>query len=270
MAGSFGERPHIDHSSFPGGLLAVASPRLPPYTTATATRSRHAPVDPRHRPVNRGAEHLAATGRRAVVRSPRGTLAAMSEARCCSELHSCCCAWLLGVLGVYRVGDVVHLLLLVGLMLLLIAFLKAREAATRRAGDPLDNHDPHSFEARQLHPRQLAAAARGNSRRGCVGEPRPRELRHVAHPLHFWVNDVGMVFFFALAAKEVFEATLPGGPLASPRRAFVAARGGGRRHGGASADLRGAGVDSRARRTGSRMGDSLCDRHRVLGDGRPR
>jgi NhaA family Na+:H+ antiporter len=43
---------------------------------------------------------------------------------------------------------------------------------------------------------------------------------HVAHPLHFWVNDVWMVFFFALAAKEVFEATLPGGPLASPRQAL--------------------------------------------------
>jgi NhaA family Na+:H+ antiporter len=42
----------------------------------------------------------------------------------------------------------------------------------------------------------------------------------VAHPLHFWVNDVGMAFFFALAAKEVFEATLPGGALASPRRAL--------------------------------------------------
>ena len=41
-----------------------------------------------------------------------------------------------------------------------------------------------------------------------------------SHPLHFWVNDVGMVFFFALAAKEVFEATLPGGALASPRRAL--------------------------------------------------
>jgi NhaA family Na+:H+ antiporter len=41
----------------------------------------------------------------------------------------------------------------------------------------------------------------------------------VVHPLHFWVNDIGMVFFFALAAKEVFEATLPGGPLASVRRA---------------------------------------------------
>ena len=44
----------------------------------------------------------------------------------------------------------------------------------------------------------------------------PGSYDAVAHPLHFWVNDVGMVFFFALAAKEVFEATLPGGPLASP------------------------------------------------------
>jgi Na+:H+ antiporter, NhaA family len=41
-----------------------------------------------------------------------------------------------------------------------------------------------------------------------------------SHHLHFAVNDVGMVFFFALAAKEVFEATLPGGALASPRRAL--------------------------------------------------
>jgi Na+:H+ antiporter, NhaA family len=43
----------------------------------------------------------------------------------------------------------------------------------------------------------------------------------LTHPLHFWVNDVGMVFFFALAAKEVFEATLPGGPLASRRQAMA-------------------------------------------------
>ena len=43
---------------------------------------------------------------------------------------------------------------------------------------------------------------------------------HVAEPLHFWVNDVGMVFFFGLAAKEVFEATLPGGAFASPRQAL--------------------------------------------------
>jgi NhaA family Na+:H+ antiporter len=43
----------------------------------------------------------------------------------------------------------------------------------------------------------------------------------VAHTLHFAVNDVGMVFFFALAVKEIIEATLPGGPLESPREAAV-------------------------------------------------
>jgi Na+:H+ antiporter, NhaA family len=42
-----------------------------------------------------------------------------------------------------------------------------------------------------------------------------------AHALHFAVNDVGMVFFFALAVKEILEATLPGGPLESPREAAV-------------------------------------------------
>jgi len=52
---------------------------------------------------------------------------------------------------------------------------------------------------------------------------------NVAHPsyerfaasMHFAVNDVGMVFFFALAVKEIVEATLPGGALESPREAAV-------------------------------------------------
>jgi NhaA family Na+:H+ antiporter len=51
----------------------------------------------------------------------------------------------------------------------------------------------------------------------------------VAHGIHFIVNDVCMAFFFALAAKEVVEATVPGGALHSPRRAampLVAAVGG--------------------------------------------
>ena len=47
-----------------------------------------------------------------------------------------------------------------------------------------------------------------------------RRYESLAYPVRFWVNDVGMVFFFALAAKEVFEATLPGGALASARRAI--------------------------------------------------
>lgn len=57
----------------------------------------------------------------------------------------------------------------------------------------------------------------------------PGTYEPFAHRLHFIVNDVGMVFFFALAAKEVVEATLPGGPLASPGRAalpLLAAAGG--------------------------------------------
>jgi hypothetical protein len=38
--------------------------------------------------------------------------------------------WLLGLLGVYRIGDLFHVFLLVGLMLLL-GFLHARDAAAR-------------------------------------------------------------------------------------------------------------------------------------------
>jgi hypothetical protein len=42
--------------------------------------------------------------------------------------------WLLGMFGVYRVGDLVDVFLLVGLMLVLLAVLKARDAAARRLG----------------------------------------------------------------------------------------------------------------------------------------
>jgi Na+:H+ antiporter, NhaA family len=49
----------------------------------------------------------------------------------------------------------------------------------------------------------------------------PHGYEEVAHSLHFGVNEVGMVFFFAVATKEVFEATLPGGSLSSLERAAV-------------------------------------------------
>ncbi len=49
----------------------------------------------------------------------------------------------------------------------------------------------------------------------------PGSYAAVTQRLHFAVNDIGMAFFFAIAAKEVVEATLPGGPLASSRRAAV-------------------------------------------------
>jgi hypothetical protein len=40
--------------------------------------------------------------------------------------------WLIGVAGLYRVGDLVRVLLLVGLMIMLLAFLRARDVALRR------------------------------------------------------------------------------------------------------------------------------------------
>jgi hypothetical protein len=47
--------------------------------------------------------------------------------------------WLLGMVGVYTIGDLVHVLLLGGLMLLLLAFLRARDVAVRHAiGGPSD------------------------------------------------------------------------------------------------------------------------------------
>jgi NhaA family Na+:H+ antiporter len=49
----------------------------------------------------------------------------------------------------------------------------------------------------------------------------PDSYGRVAYGLHFLVNDIGMAFFFALAAKEVVEATAPGGALHSPRRSAV-------------------------------------------------
>jgi len=43
----------------------------------------------------------------------------------------------------------------------------------------------------------------------------------VAHALEFPINDIGMAFFFALAAKEVVEATGKGGALHTWRRAAL-------------------------------------------------
>ena len=81
----------------------------------------------------------------------------------------------------------------------------------------------------------------------------------VAHSLHFWVNEIGMVFFFALAAKEVFEATLPGGPLASPRRAMTPLAAAVGRHDCPGPHLCRLGVDSRAGGTDPGMGHPVCD-----------
>jgi hypothetical protein len=42
--------------------------------------------------------------------------------------------WGLGIAGVFAIGQIVHILLLVGLLLLLLSSAKAHEAATHRRG----------------------------------------------------------------------------------------------------------------------------------------
>src|SRR5229473_4466192 len=49
----------------------------------------------------------------------------------------------------------------------------------------------------------------------------PDSYYRFAHATTFLVNDVGIVFFFALITKEVAEATLPGGALHPWRRAAL-------------------------------------------------
>jgi NhaA family Na+:H+ antiporter len=53
--------------------------------------------------------------------------------------------------------------------------------------------------------------------------PDAERYSRIAARLAFLVNDVGMVFFFALAAKEIVEATAPGGALHTWRRAALPA-----------------------------------------------
>ncbi len=49
----------------------------------------------------------------------------------------------------------------------------------------------------------------------------PESYYRFAHATAFFVNDVGIAFFFALITKEVTEATLPGGDLHPWRRAAL-------------------------------------------------
>ena len=49
----------------------------------------------------------------------------------------------------------------------------------------------------------------------------PDSYYRFSHAAAWTVNDIGMVFFFALITKEVVEATIPGGALHPLRRAAV-------------------------------------------------
>jgi Na+:H+ antiporter, NhaA family len=86
-------------------------------------------------------------------------------------------------------------------------------------------------------PRHLAALIVGNSLLLPIGviaalvwaNAAPQSYAPLVDKARFIVNDVGMTLFFALAAKEIAEATAPGGalhPLSKAATAIVAAIGG--------------------------------------------
>jgi NhaA family Na+:H+ antiporter len=63
---------------------------------------------------------------------------------------------------------------------------------------------------------------------GCVvaltwANVEPLSYYRVAHSLAFWVNDVGLVFFFGVMTRNVVDETLPGGTLHPWRRAALPA-----------------------------------------------
>ncbi|MFH1130447.1 MAG: Na+/H+ antiporter NhaA, partial [Pseudomonadota bacterium] len=58
-----------------------------------------------------------------------------------------------------------------------------------------------------------------NSYHHLVHETNTKFWGHEINLFHFIVNDIAMAFFFLLAGKEIREAMLPGGPLASVRTA---------------------------------------------------
>ena len=70
-----------------------------------------------------------------------------------------------------------------------------------------ESHDPHAASG------EYVAAAAGDSHAKDAGG------HGHGLTLAFLVNDILMALFFAIAAKEVWEALLPGGPLSNPRKA---------------------------------------------------
>jgi len=131
----------------------------------------------------------------------------------------------------------------------------------------LISHDPFPLQGCPLRPRNSLLLLAGTAAAVVWANVDSDSYDSIAHPLHFLVNDIGMVFFFALAAKEVFEATLPGGPLASPRRALspLAAAVGGM---AAPALIYVALALTRGSAELTRGGLSGRDGHRVFSDGR--
>lgn len=85
-------------------------------------------------------------------------------------------------------------------------------------GEPHDaNHskdDEHSHEGDESE-----SSTEGGEQEAADKEKNEEHGGSHAFNVHYLINDVLMALFFAIAAKEVWEACLPGGPLSNPRKA---------------------------------------------------
>jgi hypothetical protein len=127
----FAERPHVGPFTPLGSMLPVLAPEGP--ADASKAHADALPADPLHRfhPAGNHECRLSRrTARVAADRLPRGWLRSGGE-MLFKSAFVLLIAWLLGVLGLYRIGDIVHMFLLVGGMLLLLATARARDAAAR-------------------------------------------------------------------------------------------------------------------------------------------
>jgi Na+:H+ antiporter, NhaA family len=103
--------------------------------------------------------------------------------------------------------------------------LKAPFAAADHDADPgshsqQEAHDPENAD-HDGHESHHPHAANGQHVATAAGDSHGEGGGGHGHglTLAFLVNDILMALFFAIAAKEVWEALLPGGPLSDPRKA---------------------------------------------------
>ncbi len=97
------------------------------------------------------------------------------------------------------------------------------------SGDAAQNSssgDAHANDGQEIQPAlpDPVAAGAGESTVGAGPAPQTkRRLSIFQHPLtwEFIINDILMAFFFAIAAKEVWESLLPGGALHNPLTAAM-------------------------------------------------
>ena len=125
--------------SYAPGLFAAERTCLP-WRAVKAPRRGSRKTGPRCLPSRAGSTSSGHLGRppTAAARSLLGQSAAFGGGMLLKIALVLLAAWFPGVLGVYSVGGLVDVLLLVGLMLLLLAFLRTRDAAMRR---PIDGSD---------------------------------------------------------------------------------------------------------------------------------